>query len=146
MIDRSVRERLRGAWRLKSFVFTDEAGGTWHPLGRAPSGFLFITEDDYVSFNFMAAHRPGFASDDLFAGGADELAAAAKAVVSFAGPFRINGATLVVDVQYSLFPNWIGKTQVRAFELEADELVLRTVRPMPFAGALRRAEARLLRA
>jgi hypothetical protein len=145
MTDPSVRERLRGAWRLESFVFTGEGGEPWHPLGREPAGFLFVTQDDYISFNFMAEGRRAFASDDLFAGRPDELAAAAQAVVSFAGPFRIEDATLVVDVQFSLFPNWIGKMQVRAFELDGDALILRTTGPIVFGGVFRRAEARLTR-
>jgi hypothetical protein len=145
MTDPSVRKRLGGAWRLKSFVFTDEDGETWHPLGREPAGYLFITEDDYASFNFMAGHRRRFVSDDLFAGRPDEVTAAAMAVVSFAGPFRIVDGTLVVDVRYSLFPNWIGKPQVRAFAFDGDALVLRTTGPVVFGGALRRAEARLER-
>jgi hypothetical protein len=145
MTDPSVRERLRGAWRLKSFVFTDQDGEPWHPLGHEPAGFLFVTEDDSVSFNFMAGHRPKFVSDDLFAGRPDELAAAAMAVVSFAGPFRVEGGTLVIEVRYSLFPNWIGKTQVRAFAFDGDSLVLRTTGPVVFGGTLRRAEARLER-
>jgi hypothetical protein len=146
MRDPALRERLNGAWRLESFVFTDAAGGTIHPLGPNPSGFLFVTAVDHVAFNFMASDRPRFASDDLFGGAPGELAAAAKAVVSFAGPFRIDGETMIVEVRYSLYPNWIGKTQVRSFELAGERLVLRTVRAMPFAGSPRLAEARLVRA
>jgi hypothetical protein len=141
-----ARSRLDGAWRLESFVFTDEAGVKTYTLGPRPGGYLFVTPDDHIAFNFMAGERPAFGSDDLFAGSDTELAAAAKAVVSFGGPFRVEGATLVIDVRYSLFPNWIGKTQVREFSLDGDTLTLRTVRPATFAGALRGGEATLARA
>jgi hypothetical protein len=145
MNGRPVRERLRGAWRLESFAFADDAGAEWYPLGCEPRGFLFITEDDHVAFNFMAADRRPFAADDLFGGRPEELASAAATVVSFAGPFRIEGETLVIDVQYSLFPNWIGSTQVRGFAFEGETLVLSTLRPVPFGGTPRRARARLRR-
>jgi hypothetical protein len=146
MAQSSLRERLTGAWHLRSFVFTDEAGGKMHPLGDRPGGYLFITPDDHIAFNFTAQERPPFASDDLFAGTEAELAAAARAVVAFGGPFRIDGDAFVIDVRYSLFPNWIGKTQVRCFALDGDTLMLRTLRPMTFGGALRLAEATLNRA
>jgi hypothetical protein len=141
-----MRDRLVGAWRLLSFAFTDADGGRLEPLGSRPQGFLLVTPDGYLSLNFMAAERPRFAADDIFAGSLDEAAATAKAVVSFAGPFRIEGQTIIVEVDFSLFPNWIGGTQVRAFELAGDELVLRTVRALPIAGRLRQGEARLARA
>ncbi len=75
-----------------------------------------------------------------------ERARAAAEVVSFAGAFEFDGAAVSVTVEYSVFPNWIGGTQVREVEVSGDTLILRTEGASLFAGAKRQAEARLIRA
>ena len=137
---------LIGTWRLQSFEFTDEAGTVLHPLGERPSGFVLISADGYLALNFMAEERSRFADDDLFGGGEAERATAAAEVVSFAGLYELDGAAVSVTVEYSVFPNWIGGTQVREVEVSGDTLILRTRGARLFAGALRHAEARLIRA
>ncbi len=137
---------LIGTWRLRAFTFTDDAGEVIHPLGDHPSGFVVISSDGYLALNFMAGERTWFAADDLFGGGAAERAMAASEVVSFAGAFEFDGAAVSVTVEYSVFPNWIGGTQVREVEVAGDTLILRTQGAKLFAGAARRAEARLIRA
>ena len=114
-----------GTWRLRSFAFTDEAGGVFHPLGERPAGHVLISADGY---------------DET------ERARAAGEVVSFAGPYEFDGAAVSVTVEYSVYPNWIGGTQVREVEVSGDTLILRTRGARPFAGVRRQAEARLIRA
>ena len=107
---------LIGTWRLRSFTFTDAAGGVFHPLGEQPTGFVVISDDGYLALNFMAGERSRFDDDDLFGGDETECARAAAEVVSFAGRYSFDGAAVSVEVDYSVFPNWIGGTQVREVE------------------------------
>lgn len=137
---------LIGTWRLRSFAFTDAAGEVFHPLGERPVGLVLITADGYLALNFMAGERSRFADDDLFAGDAAERARAAGETVSFAGPFEFDGTVVSVTVEYSVFPNWIGVTQLRKVEVSGDTLILRTQGTKMFAGVRRRGEARLVRA
>ncbi len=137
---------LTGTWRLRSFAFTDETGAVLHPLGERPVGFVVVSADGYLALNFMAGERSRFSGDDLFGGSEAERARAAAEVVSFAGPYEFDGNAVSVTVEYSVFPNWIGVTQVREVEVSGDQLILRTVGAKLFAGARRRAEARLDRA
>lgn len=139
-------DELAGAWRLRSFTFTDADGNAIHPLGENPAGFVLITPDGYLALNFMAGGRAGFAADDLFGGNEEERARAVGEVVAFAGPCQFDGHAVSVNVEFSVFPNWIGSTQVRNVEISGDMLVLTTQGANMFAGALRRAEARLVRA
>ena len=139
-------EDLIGTWRLRSFAFTDEAGAVLQPLGERPVGFVLISADGYLALNFMAGERSAFADDDLFGGGEAERAQAMAEIVSFAGPYEYDGTVVSVTVEYSVFPNWIGGTQVREVEVSGDTLILRTEGARLFAGSLRRAEARLVRA
>ncbi len=137
---------ITGTWRLRSFAFTDEAGAVLHPLGERPVGFVLISADGYLALNFMAGERSGYAGDDLFGGDETERAQAAAEVVSFAGPCAYDGTAVSVTVEYSVFHNWIGGTQVREVEVSGDTLILRTQGAHLFAGARRQAEARLIRA
>lgn len=141
-----MADPLVGTWRLLAFEFTDAEGGKFHPLGERPTGHVLFTRDGYMSLNFAARDRVPFAADDLFAGGAAERAAAAEGVVCFSGPYSIENGAVVVDVEFSLFPNWVGRPQTRLYSLDGDRLTLRTDGPRLFGGVERTAEARLERA
>lgn len=142
----SATDQLTGAWKVTSFAFTDAGGGVYNPLGESPAGTVAFTPDGYMSFTFMASARAPFAAEDLFGGSEAERAAAAAGYVSFGGPYRVEDNAIVIDVEYSLFPNWVGKKQVRLFFVEGDRLTLRTPGPKIFNGVERTGEARLRRA
>ena len=137
---------LTGTWILLSFNFTGDDGSVYQPLGDSPAGALTFTPDGYVTFSFTARDRAAFESDDPFVGGETERAAAAAGYVTFGGPYRIEENAVVIDVEFSLFPNWVGGQQKRLFELDGDRLTLRTDGARLFGGEMRRAEARLRRA
>ncbi len=139
-------EDLIGTWRLQSFAFTDMSGAVVHPLGELVAGYILISAQGYLALNFMAGERSRFADDDLFGGSTAERARATAEVISFAGPYEYDGAAVSVTVEYSVYPNWIGRTQVREVELSGDTLILRTEGAKMFGGTLRQGEARLIRA
>lgn len=141
----SLPEGLVGAWRLRRFAFTDLEGEEWHPMGEHPDGSLMITPDRVVAFSFMASDRPRFVSDGVFDGSEAERAQAAASFVGFGGPFMIEDDVLVIDVAWSLFPNWTGGFQRRKFSLDGDSLTLGTEGPAMFGGVLRTAQANLIR-
>lgn len=139
-------DALIGAWRLRSFEFTDAAGGILRPLGEHPAGYVILSGDGHMSLNFTATDRADFAVDDLFGGSDEERAAAARGFVSFGGPYRIEGDAVVVEVEFSLLPNWVGRPQTRRFAIDGDRLTLRTTGPKRFGGMARTGEAVLVRA
>lgn len=132
-------DRLAGVWRLLAFDFIDADGAVFSPLGTRPVGTLVVTSTGYTVFSFSDPDRAPFARDDLFAATADELARAAVGYVSFGGPCEVSDEALSVRVEFSLFPNWIGGTQVRLYQLEGQTLTLCTPGPRPFGGADRTA-------
>ncbi|HUT50320.1 MAG TPA: lipocalin-like domain-containing protein [Alphaproteobacteria bacterium] len=137
---------LAGAWRLESFVFTDDGGGTHTPLGESPHGLVLITPDNYLSLSFMADGRQAFAESSLLGGSADERAAAAASYVSFGGPFRVEGDEVVVEVAAAFHPNWAGSVQRRRFRLEGGTLTLMTAQAIPVDGKNLMGQAVLRRA
>ncbi len=138
-------ERLAGAWRLKAFEFTGADGVVFRPLGESPGGCLVISPHGYLTLAFIANDRPQLSTDDVFSIDAAELARAAAGYVSFGGPCEVSPDAITVQVEYSLFPNWVGKPQTRLYHLDGDRLTLRTPGPRMFGGAERNGEARLER-
>ena len=135
-----------GTWLIESFAFTDAEGDVDRPLGDRPSGGVIFTEDGHMSLTFSAAGRAPHTVDDLLGGTPAEKIAAADGYVAFGGPYRIEGDAVVVEVAYSLHPNWVGRTQRRLFEMAGDRLVLRTAGAILLRGVRRSGEARLRRA
>ena len=134
-----------GAWRLVSFAFTDEAGEVAYPLGNRPLGGVLFTADGHMSLNFMAGGRPAFAADDILGGTPEELAAAARTFVAFGGPYTLEEGAVLIDVKYSLHPNWTGHVHKRLFEVSGDRLSLSTPEPIRLQGQHRSGEARFER-
>ena len=56
---------LTGSWRLSSFELQSPGGEVTYPFGESVSGYLFYTEDGYMSAAFMGADRAKPESDDL---------------------------------------------------------------------------------
>jgi hypothetical protein len=117
-----------GTWRLKLWETRTPDGRVAYPLGRDAVGYLIYTAGGHMAVTIMRVNRPTFASDDLLGGTLEEQATAAAGYVTYCGRYEIRDGTVVHHVELSLFPNWVGSTQVRFAEVEADELTITTER------------------
>ena len=122
--------RFLGTWRLVS-VETREADGSVFRRGRR-IGYIIYSEDGYMSVAFMKEGRPKFASGDIRGGTVEEKVAAVEGYVSYSGRYEVEGDRVIHHIEVSLFPNWIGASQERAFEFEGDRLTLST--PLMLVG------------
>ena len=137
---------LVGAWRLESFVFTDQDGGKHFPLGESPKGAVLISPDGHLSLSFMAAERLPYRKDAVLGGSEVERSMAATSYVSFGGPCRIEGDEVVVEVEHAFHPNWAGGVQRRKFVLDGDRLTLSTIKTLSVGGRELMGQAVLRRA
>ncbi|MFJ6701447.1 MULTISPECIES: lipocalin-like domain-containing protein [unclassified Streptomyces] len=137
----AVRERLIGAWRLVSYTATSTAGEVVSPLGSAPYGLIVYTAEGYMSAQLGRGDRTPLRSARLEDAADGELARAAAGYLAYGGPFAVVGPTTVEHhVTTSLFPNWIGRAQVREVGFDGPHLVLRVATPTRLWGADRTAE------
>jgi hypothetical protein len=116
---------IEGAWTL---VSTDDVrpDGSRKPLyGAKPAGLLiFLPNGTYSLQNMNTTEQKKFASGDRANGTPEEYKAAVLASNPHWGKWKVNPAdqTLTFQIEYALFPNWAGTTQVRKFTLRGDEL------------------------
>jgi hypothetical protein len=115
-----------GTWRLVSFEARSSGGSIAYPLGADACGFIMYSADGYVSVLLSRAGRTLFGTPDIFAGSETQLATAARAVISYAGRFEVQGEWVRHSVDVSLFPDWAGSTQQRRYAFEGQRLTLST--------------------
>lgn len=128
-----------GTWRLVSFESRDSTDTVVHPWGDNPQGLLVYDEHGNMAGQVTRSHRPGFASDDMRDGTAEEVRAAFDGYIAYYGTYTIDTAlsSITHHITGSLFPNWVGVDQVRYYQLEGSRLTLATPPLLVGARALR---------
>ena len=117
-----------GAWKLVSFEFQKEDGNVIHPFGAEMRGSFIYTESGRFSVQLMRIDRPKFAIKDQMQGTPEEIEASYKGSISYFGTYEVdveNGA-IYHFVEGSIFPNMEGTQQIRFYELNKNQLLLRT--------------------
>ena len=122
-----------GTWRLVSYEARAADGAVSYPLGRDAIGYITYTDDGRMSVAMMSAGRTGYASSDLRGGTVEEKLAAAETYISYCGSYEVQGDVVVHHVEVAFFPNRVGTSQRRTFEISGDTLRLSTP-PMLIAG------------
>jgi len=122
---------FHGTWRLVS-VETRKENGEVYRRGQR-TGYLMYNDDGYMSVAFMKEGRPSFASGDIRGGTVEEKVAAVDDYTSYSGRYEVEGDKVLHHIEVSLFPNWIGETQERTYELKDNQLTLSTPL-MPVGG------------
>ena len=120
------RNPLIGTWRLETWVSLVDDGTEALPMGASPVGLLAYAPDGTMLTAFGRAERERFATDDLTGGTVDERSEAFRSFIAYGGRYEMDGSTVIHTVEVSLFPNWIGTTQRRHWEVDetGDRLTL----------------------
>lgn len=136
--DRDGAPPLSGSWRLERWVAVAEDGSETHPMGEAPDGLLTYAPDGTMITVIGRSDRPAFSTADLTGGSVHERAAAFGSFVAYGGRWALDGEHLVHSVEISLFPNWVGSTQRRHWQLiDGDTRLVLTAPPIEVAGTTR---------
>lgn len=103
------------------------------PLGDDPIGRITFTPDSYMSCTLTSREAASpIASPSWILANDEEVLHAARSLVTYCGPFKLyheDGQTLLsTQVEIALDPTWIGKPQVRKWELRDD--VMLVLRPL----------------
>lgn len=124
-----------GTWRLLEYSFIHEDGSIEHPWGKEVRGYLLYSAEGYMSGNLSPANDwPSRRARLTAALKGHDSAAALRIVrrpgrreyIAYTGRYTVEGETVTHHVEASLFPNWVGRPEVRYFKFEDDTLTLKT--------------------
>lgn len=117
-----------GAWNLVSSEMQTAGGEVLYPLGKDCAGRIIFDAHGNFSAQLMKPGRPPFASGDIVRGTDEEIRAAYSGYVAFWSKIVVDEAakTLTYEVEGSLFPNWIGHSNLRHYEFEGNRLIFKT--------------------
>lgn len=117
---------LVGTWRLIACEHRLSDGRVTRPFGPKPRGRLIYTAEGRMIVMLMDPCRPPARSGQLFEAAEPELVLAARGFVAYSGRWRVLGGKVVHRVEMSLFPNWVGTSQVRAFSIRGRRVTFST--------------------
>jgi len=112
--------RFHGTWRLIGRRVTAADGKVTYPTGDNPRGFIMYSPDGYMAVEFF---MPMKGSDGKMA----------ERFLAYAGPYELQGDTMLHHLQVSAQAENIGKTFERKVSFENGDLLLSTS-PDPQAG------------
>ncbi|MDA1052763.1 MAG: lipocalin-like domain-containing protein [Planctomycetota bacterium] len=116
-----------GSWKLISSEMRTSTGEVLYPLGEDCVGRIIFDADGNFAAQLMRPGRPEFASGDIVRGTDEEIRAAYQGYVAFWSKINVDEAKkeLTYEVEGSLFPNWIGHSNLRHYEFEGDRLIFK---------------------
>lgn len=124
---KKVGKKILGAWELVSWVYQNEHGENINYFGNEPKGILLYDKSGYMSVQIATENRPEFESEGINAGKKKEMAAAFSTYLSYFGKYvESEPGVYEHTVEGTLFPNWLGKKEIRYARLKGDTLVLST--------------------
>ncbi|MEO8494134.1 MAG: lipocalin-like domain-containing protein [Planctomycetota bacterium] len=120
--------QFAGTWNLVSSEMRTSTGEIHYPLGKDCQGRMIFDTEGNFSAQLMRTERPKFASDDLLRGTDEEIRTAYQGYVAFWSKIHVDEAKkeATYEVEGSLFPNWIGHSNLRFYEFEGDRMILKT--------------------
>src|SRR5688572_17161154 len=115
-------QQVAGTWMVTSVVNTLPDGTKTDVFGTTPLGHVILSPEGYFSVMFMRNDLPKFASGARLTGTPEENTAVVRGSLAYTGSYTVEGGDLVMKVNASTFPAWIGQVQKRKFTVEGDQL------------------------
>lgn len=115
---------IAGTWSLVQAEKLLPDGTRVHDYGDNPHGLVIFTTDGYYSVQIYRADRTKFSSGDKLKGTPDEYKEASLSTSSHFGRYSVDPVkhTITFHIDRASFPNQDDTTQVRAYEMNGDEL------------------------
>jgi len=120
-----------GSWNLVEAAYYRADGTAIYPYGKDAIGRIVYDAHGQMAVQIM---RPGglpFRANDITKGTLEETKAAFEGYLAYFGDYEVDEeqSTVTHKVKGSLFPNYIGQSLVRRYEISDKRLTLTTVAP-----------------
>jgi hypothetical protein len=89
---------------------------------RAAASALVFTSDGHFIYLYSRGDLPKFVSNNRTTGTPEENKAVVQGSIATFGTYSFAGTDLLIKVEHSTFPNWIGADQKRTITVTGDQL------------------------
>jgi len=113
---------LVGAWTLISSDTVRPDGIKIPTFGDDPKGIIIFTSDGRFIYLLSRGDLPKFESNNRNTGSPEENKAVVQGSIATFGTYSVAGTDLMIKVENSTFPNWIGADQKRTIAITGDQL------------------------
>ena len=113
---------LVGTWTLASTDTVRSDGRRIPTFGDTPKGLIVFTSDGHFIYLYSRGDLPKFVSNNRITGTAEENKAVVQGSIATFGTYSFAGTNLLIKVEHSTFPNWIGADQKRTIAVTGDQL------------------------
>jgi hypothetical protein len=125
---KSLKERLAGAWHFVIAEVTAPDGTKSFPFGPKPRGMVIFTpEGDFMQIH-IAAEVPKIANGNRLNATPEEYAGIMRGTIAQFGTYTVDEEkkTFTMKFTASTFPNWEGASQTRTIDKLTDEEFINT--------------------
>jgi hypothetical protein len=91
-------------------------------FGDNPKGIIIFTSEGRFIYLFSRGDLPKFTSNNRNTGTPEENKAVVQGSIATFGTYSVAGTDLMIKVENSTLPNWIGADQKRTIAITGDEL------------------------
>jgi hypothetical protein len=112
---------LIGSWKLIDWTVEMQGDRVVKPFRGRATGVLTYTDEGRMVASLMRTDRESIGTRSFAEAKALERASAAAGYLSYAGTYEIIGDEVHHHVDLSLFPDWVGGTQIRHIEWMENE-------------------------
>jgi hypothetical protein len=113
---------LVGTWTLISSDTVRPDGSKIPTFGDDPKGIIIFTSDGRFIYLLSRGDLPKFISNNRNTGSPEENKAVVQGSIATFGTYSVAGTDLMIKVENSTFPNWIGADQKRTIAITGDQL------------------------
>jgi len=108
-----------GAWKLVAFEGQLVPKRDW-------AGLLIYDATGHMAAQLLPLDRPKFESGNRLQGTQEEIKSAFDGYFAYFGPYEVNEAegVVILHVKGSIFPNDVGRDNIRYYEFSGDRLTL----------------------
>ena len=112
-----TQKDIEGLWDLQSMEQRYDDGRVIYPFGRNVEGRIYYGADKSMFCAIQKRARTPFSTGKQWTADDTEKARAYDDYLTYCGRYEMEGDTVTHYIEISLYPDWIGKQQVRKIRL-----------------------------
>jgi lipocalin-like protein len=123
---KTLKEQLAGTWLMATNITIRPDGSKTDTYGPNAQGIAIFDSSDRFTLVTTRSDLPRFASNNRATGTANENSAVVQGSLAYFGTYSVNETekSYTVQIEASIFPNWVGTAQKRMIAISEDEFTI----------------------